>query len=71
MTMRKKYPPYHPPQITKILLRREQAILSQCTLNATDPRFAESASCVKNQFVDCKGVGPEPSPDGDSGGRPS
>ena len=30
--------PYHPPQITRVVLRQEQAILSQCSTLATGPR---------------------------------
>jgi hypothetical protein len=30
--------PYQPPQITRVVLRQEQAILSQCSTLATNPR---------------------------------
>ncbi len=32
-----KKSPYHPPQITRVVLRREQAILSQCSEGAPGP----------------------------------
>jgi hypothetical protein len=38
MDERKPRRPYHSPQITRVVLRREQAILSQCSTMATSNR---------------------------------
>ncbi len=63
---------YHPPQITRVMLRQEQAILSQCSTMATDPRDRGSGrevSCSSSPD-DCKGWDSEGS-GSDFGGRPS
>lgn len=66
--------PYHTPQITRVLLRREQAVLSPCTTLTTNLRDAATGSCVHRgrgvgQDV-CKGWSAT-DPGADSGGRPS
>jgi len=65
---------YHTPQITRVLLRREQAVLSPCTTLTTSARDSATGSCVhRGRGVGndvCKGwVNPDPG--ADSGGRPS
>ncbi len=66
--------PYHTPQITRVLLRREQAVLSPCTTLTSNARDAATASCVHR----ARGVGQDNckgwsnlDPGRDSDGRPS
>jgi hypothetical protein len=44
MTEKKERLPYQPPQITRVVLRQEQAILSQCSTAADKPRDLGSPS---------------------------
>jgi hypothetical protein len=64
--------PYHPPEITRVVLRREQAILSQCSTMGSQNRDLGSPS------VQTCGWGPDncrawagSGPNADSGYRPS
>ncbi len=64
---------YHPPQITRVMLRQEQAILSQCSNMATSPRDRGSGrelSCASGDD-DCKGWDSDGPPSADFGPRPS
>ncbi len=75
MTIATKRQPYHTPQITRVLLRREQAVLSPCTTLTSNSRdSASTGGCVHRG----KGVGQDickgwssTDPTQDSGGRPS
>lgn len=58
--------PYHPPQITRVVLNRQQAILSQCSLQSEVAEFLLTVSCVVG---DCKGTNLPGNRD--SAGRPS
>lgn len=51
--MEKKLKPYTPPQITRVVMRREQALLSQCSLTASssagvDLMVCDIAGCAKS-----------------------
>ena len=74
MTNATKRQPYHTPQITRVLLRREQAVLSPCTTLTSNLRDAATGSCVhRGRGVGndvCKGWS-NTDPGADSGGRPS
>ncbi len=62
--------PYRPPQITRVVLRMEQAILSQCSTSATEPRdFPDGFSCA-HSGDDCKSWA-STGDNVDSGARPS
>ncbi len=62
--------PYRPPQITRVVLRMEQAILSQCSTSANDPRdFPDGFKCAK-LGDDCKSWASE-GENADDGARPS
>ena len=74
MTIATKRQPYHTPQITRVLLRREQAVLSPCTTLTTKTRDSATVSCVHRgrgvgQDI-CKGWS-NSDPGADSAGRPS
>ncbi len=74
MTIAKERQPYHTPQITRVLLRREQAVLSPCTTFTSNPRDSATAACVHRgrgigQDV-CKGWS-QTDPTQDNAGRAS
>ncbi len=51
----KERQPYHPPEITRVVLRQEQAILSQCSMMATDPRdLGSSAKSCAHSGDNCR-----------------
>ncbi len=51
----KERQPYHPPEITRVVLRQEQAILSQCSLMATSNRdLGSSVKSCAHSGDDCK-----------------
>ena len=63
--------PYHPPQITRVVLRQEQAILSQCSTMATQSRdLGPSAITCAFGDDDCRGWA-STGMNADSGARPS
>ncbi len=66
----KERQPYHPPEITRVVLRQEQAILSQCSTMGSDPRdMAIPGTCAYGPD-NCKMWGSSGS-HADSGDRPS
>jgi len=74
MTIATKRQPYQTPQITRVLLRREQAVLSPCTTFTSNGRDNSTGACVHRgrgigQDV-CKGWG-STDPTQDNAGRPS
>lgn len=71
MNRAEKRKTYSPPQITKVILKREQAILSQCSVGITDPAdptFQFECYPVGGYPNGCKHG---PSAAGDSGVNPS
>ena len=46
--------PYYAPQITRVVLRQEQAILSQCSTSATNPRDFDSGGTCAFGDDDCR-----------------
>lgn len=52
MTTRERQP-YHPPEITRVVLRQEQAILSQCSVMAREIRDLATGTCAYGPD-DCK-----------------
>ena len=67
----KERQPYHPPEITRVVLRQEQAILSQCSTMATDPRdLGGSPISCAHSGDECKAWA-STGPTADSGFRPS
>ncbi len=46
--------PYHPPQITRVVLRQEQAILSQCSTMAMGNQDLPSGSTCGYGPDDCR-----------------
>ena len=61
--------PYHSPQITRVVLRQEQAILSQCSGMATNPRDFPGGFNCNSMTDDCKSWASQNGQD--SGARPS
>jgi len=57
--------PYSPPQLFRVKLNQEQAILSACSLATTSAVNGGDAACRQNH---CKN---HSNPTGDSGPRPS
>ena len=67
----KERQPYRPPEITRVVLRQEQAILSQCSTMAMDPRdLGGSAVSCGYGPDDCKAWASSGT-HSDSGDRPS
>ena len=62
--------PYHPPQITRVVLRQEQAILSQCSTMASQGRDTPSGITCAFADDDCRSWA-STGPNQDSGARPS
>ncbi len=62
--------PYNAPQITRVVLRMEQAILSQCSTSATQLRDFPSGMTCASGDDDCKSWA-STGPSADSGARPS
>ncbi len=62
--------PYYAPQITRVVLRKEQAILSQCSTLATGLRDFPSGGTCAHSGDDCKSWA-STGPNADSGARPS
>ncbi len=65
----KERQPYHPPEITRVVLRQEQAILSQCSNMASSNRDLASGTCAFGPD-NCKAWASSGS-HADSGDRPS
>lgn len=64
--------PYHPPKISRVVLRQEQAILSQCSTMATSARDLGNPNAITCAFGgdDCRAWASTGS-NADSGYRPS
>ena len=62
--------PYHPPQITRVVLRQEQAILSQCSTMAMANRDLPSGTTCAYGGDDCRSWA-STGAHADSGARPS
>ncbi len=69
MDIAKERQPYRPPQITRVVLRQEQAILSQCSTMASDPRDLPQGFNCNSVSDNCKSWASQDGQDG--GARPS
>ncbi len=69
MDIAKERQPYRPPQITRVVLRQEQAILSQCSTMASDPRDLPGGMNCNSVTDNCKSWASQDGQDG--GARPS